>query len=454
MSKNEFGSKFGLIMATIGSAVGLGNIWRFPAETQENGGAAYLLLYVACVFILGLPVMLAEFSLGRGGRGDAIKVFKKLSPNTKWWLVGLISIAAAYFISCFYFVVNGWTIEYLLHSITGSLYSPIEGVASEGNALFTAKMNMLVNSPWMPLIFTWIAIGVNVLILLGGVQKGIERLSNTMMPLLFFALLALCAVSLSLPGAGAGVEWFLKPDFSKITVDTVVSALGHSFFSLSLGMGALITYASYFPSGAKLASTSVYVGLSTLLVAVLSGLIIFPAVSSFGLEGGEALRGTTLVFQTLPEVFAQLPLTQLWSTMFFFLLLVAAMTSIVSIMEVPVAFCSDNFGWSRRKSVILTHLPLLVLSGMSALSFSTLSDVSVFGFSIFDFFDYVSANILLPVGGIGICIYLGWFAPKGLLKNQLTNEGAFRSNVCSIVTFILRYVAPVIITLIMIAKFV
>ncbi len=442
-------------MATIGSAVGLGNIWRFPAETQENGGAAYLLLYMACVFILGLPVMLAEFSLGRGGRSDSIGVFKKLSPNTKWWCVGLISIVAAYFISCFYMVVNGWTIEYLLQSITGGLYAPIEGIAESGNALFTAKMNQYVNSDWMPLIFTWVAIIVNIFILLGGVQKGIERLSNTLMPLLFVALLALCVVSLTLPGAGEGVKWFLTPDFSLITIDTVVSALGHAFFSLSLGMGALITYASYFPNDAKMASTSVYVAFATLLVAILSGLVIFPAVSSFGLDSStEALRGTTLVFQTLPEVFAQLPMTQLWSSMFFFLLLVAAMTSIVSIMEVPVAFCCDRFGMSRRWAVILTHLPLFALSGLCSLSFGSLSHVDILGFSIFDFFDYVSANILLPVGGIGICIYLGWFAPKGLLKSQLTNEGSIKSHVAGLVQFILRYIAPVIITLIMIAKFI
>ncbi len=451
MARSQFGSKIGLIAATVGSAVGLGNIWRFPAETQENGGAAYLLLYIACVFILGLPVMLAEFSLGRGGRSDSIGVFKKLSPGTNWWMVGGISIFAAYFISCFYMVVNGWTIEYLLQSITGNLYAPIEGVAAGSSALFEAKMDQYVNSDWMPLIFTWIAIIVNIAILLGGVQKGIERLSNTMMPLLFVALIALCIVSLTLPGAAEGVKWFLTPDFSKITIDTAVSALGQAFFSLSLGMGALITYASYYPSDAKMTSTSVVVAFMTLLVAVLMGLVIFPAVTSFGLAD-HSLRGTTLVFQTLPEVFSYLPLTQLWSTLFFVLLLVAAMTSIVSIMEVPVAFFCDRYGISRRKSVIYTHLPLFVLSGLCSLSFGSLSGVEIFGFSIFGFFDYVSANLLLPIGGIGLCIYLGWFAPRDLLKNQLTNEGAIKSNVVGIIQFILRYIAPVIISVILISN--
>ncbi len=451
MSNNQF-SKFGLVMATIGSAVGIGTIWRFPAVVQENGGAAYLLLYVVCVCLLGIPMILAEFAIGRGGRSDSIGSFKNLSPGTNWWLVGLISIASAYFISCFYMVVNGWTIEYLFRSLTGELFAPTDTLVAGSNELFTARMKEYIHSDWAPMIFTWLAIIANISILLGGVQKGIERLSNTTMPLLFFALVAMCVVSLSLPNASEGAKFFLTPDFSKIDANAVISALGQAFFSLSIGMGALITYASYFPKDTKLGRTSVIVSLSTLLVAVLMGLVIFPAAASFGLEGGEALKGTTLVFQTLPEMFSLLPLTQLWSVIFFFLLFVAGMTSIVSIMEVPVAYFCDHFGMARRKAVILTHLPLFVLSALCSLSFGSLSDVSILGMTIFDFFDQVSANYFLPIGGIGISLYLGWFAPKNLLEDQLTNGGTVRSYILPIVRFLLRYVTPIIISCILVAK--
>lgn len=457
MSKKQFGSKIGLIAATDGSAVGLGNVWRFPAETQANGGAAFLLLYVACVFILGVPVMLAEFSLGRGGKSDAVGVFRKLSPRTAWWVVGAVGILASYLITCFYMVVEGWTLEYLWQSVTGGLYESVghmsaDAIEGADNA-FADRMNQYISSDWPPLIFTYLVILLNMGVLLGGVQKGIERLSNVLMPVLFVVLVALCCVTLSLPGAGDGLRWFLSPDFSKITASTVINALGQTFFSLSLGMGILITYASYYPSHTRLSRTSMIVALLSLLVALLVGCVIFPAVSNFGLDG-HSLRGATLVFQTLPEVFAFMPATRLWSTLFFVLLLVAALTSTVSLSEVTIAFLQDRFGLSRVKSCLLALAPLFVFSTLCSLSFGSLSGFTIFGLNLFDFLDTFATNLLLPLVSIGVCVYVGWFAPHGLLRDQLTNGGSVRSHMTRFVLFIIRYLAPVMIAVILISNFI
>lgn len=450
--KTQFGTKLGLIAATVGSAIGLGNVWRFPAETQSNGGAAFLLLYILCVLCLGVPVMLAEFSLGRGGRSDAIGVFRKLSPDKAWWLVGSVGVLASYLIICFYMVVAGWTLEYLYESITGGLYD-IAGSDDVMRKAFTDKMNTYVGNDFRPVIFTYILIAINIGVLLGGVQKGIEKLSNVLMPILFVILLALCCVTLTLPNANEGVRFFLYPDFSKITPAVIVEALGQALFSLSLGMGILITYSSYYPATTKLGRTSVIVALLSLLVAILMGLIIFPAVKSFGLDN-EPLQGATLVFVTLPEVFTHLPYPSLWSSLFFVLLLVAALTSTVSIAEVSVAMMQDRFGISRRKAVFITMLPLFILSALCSLSFGSLSDFKIFGLTIFDFLDTFTSDVLLPVSSIAICVYMGWFAPKNLLSNELNNHGSLHSRWSSPVFFIIRYIAPVLIALILISNYI
>ena len=453
-SKNEFGTKIGLIAATVGSAVGLGNVWRFPAETQTNGGAAFLLLYILCVLLLGIPVMLAEFSLGRGGRSDAVGVFKKLTPGSKWWFTGLLAVLASYIIICYYMVVAGWTLEYFIESIGGGLYDTVNMADSQQSlhGTFADKMDEYVSSDLRPLLYTYAMIAINIGVLLGGVRKGIENLSNVLMPLLFVILLILCFITLSLPGSGEGVKFFLTPDFSRITPGVVVNALGQAFFSLSLGMGILITYSSYYPDDTKLVRTSVIVSLLSLLVAILMGLIIFPAVKSFGLDN-ESLKGATLVFVTLPEVFANLPAPRVWSSLFFLLLLVAALTSTISIAEVSVKMMIDRFRLSRRAGVFIVLLPLLGLSAVCSLSFGSLSDFHICGLTVFDLFDQVTTNIFLPLVSLGLCIYMGWFAPKHLLADQLSNNGTIRSRLTGTILFIIKYVAPVLITTILISNY-
>lgn len=453
MARNQFSSRIGLIAATLGSAVGLGNVWRFPAEAQSNGGAAFLLLYIGCVIILGVPVMLAEMSLGRAGRSDAVGVFHKLAPKTPWWITGVIAIIASYLISGFYMVVEGWTAEYLFHSITGDLYSGVGETVATADNVFSQRMGEYISSDLAPLIFTFAVLFINLGVLLGGVQKGIERLSNVMMPLLFIVLAILCCMTLSLDGASEGLRWFLSPDFSKITWNTVINALGQTFFSLSLGMGILVTYASYYPSNTRLAPTAITVALMSLLVAVMMGCVIFPSVSHFGLAD-HSLRGATLVFQTLPEVFSFLPGTIFWSILFFLLLFVAALTSTVSLLEVSVAFLRDRFSMGRTRAVIITVGPLFLLGALCSLSFGSLSSFTIAGYTIFDFLDYFATNLLLPVVSIATCIFLGWAISRKLLIDQITNGEKTRSLLSSTVIFIIRWLAPILVAMILIFNFI
>lgn len=444
-----FSSKIGLIAATVGSAVGLGNIWRFPAVAQANGGGAFLIIYIGCVILLGIPVMLAEFSIGRAGKSDAIGSMKSLGAGKGWRSFGGLSIMAAYLILSFYMVVVGWTVEYLWESITGELYA---NVGPDMKSTFAGHMKEYISDTWTPMVATVIMIVINIGVLLGGVQKGIERLSNWLMPVLFVLLVVFCIRALSFEKALEGYTFFLRPDWSVVTSGTFISALGQAFFSLSLGMGVLVTYSSYFPGDTNLTKTAVTVSLLDLLVAVMMGLIIFPAVMSFGLNG-EGIEGATLVFVTLPEVFMQMHGTQIWSILFFLLLAVAALTSTISVAEVAVACIRDRFKVSRLKAVLIVMLPLFVISPICSLSQGALSGVTIFGLSIFNFLDTLATNVLLPVVSIGLCIWLGWFAPKGLLSDQLSNAGSLKTRLAMPIRFIIRWIAPLLILTVFICGF-
>ncbi len=445
----KFGSKLGIIATTVGSAVGLGNVWRFPSEVQSNGGAAFLLVYIVCVLLLGIPVMLSEFSIGRAGGLDAFNSFKKLSPDKPWWVTGVIGILAAYLIFSFYTVVAGWTFEYMIQSITGNLYEPIEGVSSA--EMFTRRMKDYVETDTAPLVNTFIVIGLNLAILLFGVQKGIERISNILMPSLFVLLIIFCFVSLSLPGAYEGLKFFFHPDLSKITPSVVVNALGQAFFSLSLGMGVLITYASYFPKQTNLTKTAFTVAFFDVLVALMMGMIIFPAVISFGLQN-ESLQGQTLVFVTLPEVFSQMGHTRIWSTLFFFTLSVAAVTSTLSVAETCIAFLENRFKMKRAKATFTVILPSFVFSALCSLSLGSWKFLSVGGRSLFTLFDNATTNVLLPVGGLLICLFVGWVLPRKVIMNQLTDDGKLRNLLARPILFCIRYIAPPAILLILITS--
>jgi NSS family neurotransmitter:Na+ symporter len=397
--------------------------------------------------------MLTEFSLGRNTASGSVGAFCKLTPGKPWWMAGGVALLASYMINCFYMVVGAWTLEYLWTSITGSLYSGID-IANSTSGYFGARLQESISTVWNPLIWVAVILIINIVVLMRGVQKGIEKMSNMLMPVLFILLLVLCGVSLSLPNAGEGLRYFLQPDFSMITPSVFMNALGQAFFSLSLGMGILITYSAYFPKRDNLNSTAFTIAGCDFLVALLMGFIIFPAVTSFGLAEDSSLDGASLVFITLPEVFAQMPCTQLWSIIFFLLLFIAALTSTISISEVSVLFFQDTMRFSRKKSVLCVILPLFIFSPLCSLSQGVLSDVTICGLTIFDFLDTVATNYMLPTAAFFTCIYAGWILPKNFLRRELTNEGRVGVRIYPIIRFLIRYVAPLLILLIFIYQFI
>ena len=450
-SKNEqFSSKLGLIVATIGSAVGLGNLWRFPSMTYENGGAAFLIIYIGAVLVLGIPLALAEFALGRGGKGGAITAFQNVRPKTKWYLNGVLAVFISYAILAYYAVISGWMLDYLFLSTTGTLFDVPQGMSA--SAWFGQVSQNTIESPWPSLIGTWLILLMTLAILVKGV-KSIEKVTKVLMPLFALLLIAFCIITNMLPNASEGVKYFLVPDFSKVTPSTFIAALGQAFYSLSVGMGIMITYASYYPKDTKLISTSLYVAFGDFFIAVLMGLIVFPAVYAFGLQG-DGLSGSKLVFFTLPEVFNKMPHSALWSTVFFLLVAIAVLTTTISLAEVSVNALIQKLGMSRYKSLALVFGSLFVLSSMYALSNNVLAGVTVFGMNLLDFTDMLTSNYLLLLETLFSAILVGWILDKKFLEHELNNYGSYRSRMFPIILFLIRYVAPVALVLIFISSFI
>ena len=433
-----FGSKLGVILATVGCAVGLGNIWRFPYMVGANGGAAFLLVYIICILLLGLPVMITEFFIGRHSRKNAAGAFKVMAPGTKWSIIGYNGVLAAFLILSFYSVVSGWTLEYIYQAVTGSL----EGKTA---ADFTVAFQSFSSGIYRPIGWTIVFIALTHFIIVSGVEKGIERASKIMMPVLFLILILLCLRSITLDGASEGLAFLFKPDFDKISSSVVLSAMGQSFFSLSIGMGCLITYSSYFGKETKLQTTALQVTVLDTLVAILAGIMIFPAVFSFGIE---PTAGPELVFITLPNVFEQLPWGNLWSLIFFILLGLAALTSTISLHEVATAYVHEEYRMSRKKAAWFVSAGVLVLGVFSSLSFGLLKEYTIFGLTFFEALDYLTAKIMLPLGGMLICIFVGTRIDKKILKAELTNQGTITFHFFNTYAFFIKYIAPVAIGLI------
>lgn len=437
-SRVTFGSKLGVIFASVGSAVGLGNVWRFPYETGQNGGAAFLLIYGLCVILLGLPVMVTEFFIGRHTHRNAAGAFKKIAPGTKWSIIGYNGVVAAFLILGFYSVVAGWTLEYLFQAVSGSM----SGKTAEA---FAADFELFNSGLLRPIFWTFLFIVLTHFIIVSGVKGGIERSSKIMMPMLFVILVVLCIRSVTLDGASAGLNFMFKPDFGKIDSSVVLSAMGQAFFSLSVGMGCLITYASYFGKDTNLQKTALSVTLLDTLVAVLSGVIIFPAVFSFGIAPS---AGPELVFITLPNVFQHLPMGIVWSVIFYLLLAIAALTSTISLHEVATAYVHEEHHFTRKKAAGIVSAGVMLLGIVSSLSFGVLKDFTIFGLTFFNLLDYVTAKIMLPFGGMLVCIFVGWRIDRKILKKELTNKGTVPFYFFNFYAFFLKYVAPVAIGLI------
>lgn len=435
MKKNQFNTRIGVIAATVGSSVGLGNIWRFPYEAGVHGGGAFLIVNLCFVLLIGIPVICAEFMLGRHTGCDVSAVFSRFKGGRRWRVVGWLGLAAALLIPSFYSVVAGWTTEYIFQSIAGF------GDATDVDGLHQ-RFTAFASDPFQPLWWTMAFLAANYLILIRGVEKGIERVSNILLPILFVILLAFTINSLTLPEAGTGLRFLFEPDFDSLTPGAILGALGQAFFSLSLGLGCLITYASYFKDDTPLVRSASVSALLDTLVAVMAGIIIFPAVFTFGLEPA---AGPQLVFETLPSIFLNMTGGLVWSTMFFVLLFVASLTSTISMFEIVIAFLVRSRGMGRVGAVSLTIGVVAVLAALCSLSFGPLADVKLLDMNFFNLFDYVSSNVCLPLGGMLISIFVGWVVDRKIVWHELAGPGASAAKrvVVRAIVFSLRYIAPI-----------
>ena len=434
-----FATRMGAIAATVGSAVGLGNIWRFPYQAGENGGGAYILVYLICVLLLGIPIMMSEFVIGRSTHKSMKGAVEELTPGSPFKLFAYIGVLGGLLICGYYCVVCGWVIEYLWSSASGNLlgHTPEE---------YSNIFSTFVSSPWRCVMCTLLFLILNFLVLNRGVEKGIERIASFMMPLLFLLLIVFCVNSLLLPDSDEGMEFLFEVDFDDLGWKGVVDAMGQAFMSLSLGVTCLITYSSYFKDDSNLMKDAVTIsGLDT-LVAILAGIVIFPAVFSFGLEPN---AGPKLIFEILPTIFQQMPGGTIWATLFFLLLFFASITSTISLSEIPITFMIDEYKISRGKAIAITAVLMTIIAVLSALSFSTLSEVKLLGRNLFDFLDFVGPNFFMLLGGLVTAIYVGWVLKKDVIHEQLTNGGMHRSRfVQPYIIFSLRYIAPVAIVII------
>lgn len=445
MQKSErvsFGSKLGAILAAAGSAVGLGNIWRFPYETGNHGGAAFILIYLACVFVLGMPIMIAEFTVGRRSKASTGKAFGVLAPGTQWKWIGFLGVLAGLLILGYYSVVAGWTLEYIVTSLSN-------GFAGKGPEDFVASFQSFSQDPIRPIVWLLAFLFLTHFVIVKGVKDGIEKYSKILMPVLFILIVVLAGCSLSLPNAGKGLEFLLKPDFSKVDAGVFLGAMGQAFFSLSLGMGCLSTYASYFSSDTRLGKTALSVGVIDTMVAILAGLIIFPAAFSVGIQPD---AGPSLIFITLPNVFQQafggVPfLAAIFSLMFYVLLALAALTSTISLHEVVTAYLNERFNLNRSRAALLVTSFCAVTGVLSSLSLGVW-DAKFFSLSFFDLLDFVTAKLMLPLSGFLVCLFVGWYLKRSLSYEELTNYGMQKVPYFTVYMFILRFLAPVAISLI------
>ena len=445
MQKNDrvnFGSKIGAILAAAGSAVGLGNIWRFPYEAGNHGGAAFILVYLACVFILGMPIMIAEFTVGRRAKASTGKAFGILAPGTQWKWLGRLGVLSGLLILGYYSVVAGWTLEYIITSLSN-------GFAGKGPEDYVAIFQNFSQDPVRPVVWCLVFLFLTHFVIVKGVKDGIEKSSKVLMPVLFILILVLAVCSMSLPDASKGLEFLLKPDFSKVNADVFLGAMGQAFFSLSLGMGCLSTYASYFGSDTQMGKTALSVGVIDTMVAILAGLIIFPAAFSVGIQSD---AGPSLIFITLPNVFQQafggVPfLAMIFSLMFYVLLALAALTSTISLHEVVTAYLNEQFGMSRGRAAVWVTGFCVVTGVLSSLSLGVWDD-KFFGLGFFDLLDFVTAKLMLPLSGLLVSLFVGWYLKRSLSYEELTNYGLQKAPYFPIYMFILRYLAPIAIVLI------
>lgn len=433
--RDSFASSFGVLVALAGSAVGLGNMWRFPYLVGENGGAAFIIIYLFFAIVFSMPIMFSEIVIGRRSQANAVSAFSKLAPGSKWKVTGILSAATAFVILSFYIVIGGWSVDYLVKACTFQ-FKPDSDFAT----MFTTA----TSSVWRPLIFTVVFMLVTAVIVRSGVKNGIEKCSKVMMPVLFLLIVALAVYSMCLPGAKAGIDYIFKPDFSQVTGKTFIAAMGQAFFSLSLGMGVMMTYASYMDKSENISRNSILTIISDTAFALIASCAIMPAVFAFG---GSPDKGPGLVFLTLPNLFAQMPAGSIIAIVFFASFLLAALTSSISILEVMVALFTEKTKMSRSRATVLLTVLLLAVGAVNSLSQGVLSDIKLFGMTILDFFDYFSANFMMTCCALLTVLFVGWKLGKSDFADELTNGGTLRipGRFINAIFFITKYIAPPVI---------
>jgi len=434
--RESFSNKFGVIAAAAGSAIGLGNIWRFPYVAGENGGAAFLFIYILCILIIGIPVMISEFVIGRSAQKNPYGAFRMLAPGKPWFLIGLMGVVAAFMILAFYTVVAGWTLEYIYQSITGNLFGKSTTQLSE---MFDNFRYESVR----PVLWFFIFMSFTAWIVISGIKDGIEKYVKILMPLLLIMLVGMAIYVLTFDGSSKGLHFLFNPDFSKITPKVILEALGQAFFSLSIGMGTLITYGSYIRKNDNLGSTALSVAGADTFIALIAGIAIFPAIFAFAdiekLQLAKVISGEGLVFVALPNILINIPGGRIIGIMFFTLLSVAALTSTISVLEVIVAYFSEELNMTRKKATLVATISVSVL-GVLAVIFT----------GVFGFLNFTTANILLPVGGLFIVLFIGWFYGMNKTKTELSSEGRFKSKYFPFYMFAVKFIAPIAISIVFI----
>ncbi len=438
--RENFGSRMAVIMAFAGSAIGLGNIWRFPYLVGQNGGAAFVVIYIIATLVISLPIFFAESVVGRRTGANCRGAFIELGKGTAWPYLGFLMVFTPLWIVSYYSVVGGWSLEYLVQAVR------LDFIHTSPDAM-SGSFERFISRTWAPLGFHLAFLAVTVAIVALGVKSGIEKFSKICLPVLFALVVLIAVYSLTLPGAQKGVAYLFKPDFSKVTIGTCLDALGQSFYSLSLGMGIIITYSSYVSKKENLMASGVGTAVSDMLFAVLAGVAIMPAVFAAGIEPGS---GPGLIFDTLPYIFARMGLEMPWlssvaAILFFLTILFAALTSSISLIEVGVAYLTEERGFKRGWACVFLFVITGAIGGLCSLSFGPLADVKVFGMGFFDLFDTVASNVLLTVGGLLVVLFVGWKMPRADVFDELTNGGTKRRNVrlFNFFYFLIRYVAPV-----------
>lgn len=435
-AREQWKTRSGFMLAAMGSAIGLGNIWKFPYITGENGGAAFIIVYLICIALIGIPIMLAEFAIGRKTQKDAISSFKELTPGKPWFITGIFGVVAAFLILSFYGVVAGWALAYTTKAMSGDLLSiPPDQIGDHFGGFIGSSLS--------PILWQLLFMALVIIIVVNGIRDGIEKWNKILMPTLGVLLVILVIRGVTLPGSGEGLAFLFSPDFSALHPKSILVALGHAFFSLSLGMGTMITYGSYVPKNINLPKAATGISLADTGFALVAGLAIFPALFAFGMDPGQ---GPGLIFITLPAVFDLMPFGQFFAVIFFLLLSMAALTSAISILEVPVAYFMRKFEWTRKKATWTLGTIIFLFGIPSSLSLGAWSGFTIFGLGFFDAVDYLASNLLLPLGGLLIALYAGWaLGKKKSLEIGDFTEGSVWGKLWLVSV---RFIAPVLIILV------